>query len=150
MSNDLVKYKWQDQELTLTKSDIRNLISTDPNVTDKEIHLFMELCRYQKLNPFVREAYLIKYGSYPASMVVGKEVFTKRAENNPNFDGQDINDNYKSGMNLNDFEVTCKIYRKNLKMPIVVTVSYSEYVGTDKSGNVNLCGKVSHALCFAR
>ena len=137
MSNDLVKYKWQDTELTLTKSDVRNLISTDPNVTDKEIHLFMELCRYQCLNPFVREAYLIKYGSYPASMVVGKEVFTKRAEINPDFDGYELHDNYKSGMDLNDFEVTCNVYRKNLKMPISVTVSYSEYVGTDSKGNVN-------------
>ena len=138
MSNELqVKYKWQEQELTLTKSDVRNLISTDPNVTDKEIQLFMQLCRYQSLNPFVREAYLIKYGSYPASMVVGKEVFTKRAELNPDFDGYDITDNYKASMDLNDFEVTCKVYRKNLKMPITVTVSYSEYVGTDSKGNVN-------------
>jgi phage recombination protein Bet len=137
MSNDLVKYKWQDTELTLTKSDVRNLISTDPNVTDKEIHLFMELCRYQSLNPFVREAYLIKYGSYPASMVVGKEVFTKRAEINPDFDGYELHDNYKSGMDLNDFEVACDVYRKNLKIPISVTVSYSEYVGTDSKGNVN-------------
>ena len=137
MSNELVKYNWQDKELTLTKSDVRNLISTDPSVTDKEIALFMQLCKYQSLNPFVREAYLIKYGSYPASMVVGKEVFTKRAEANPDFDGYDITDNYKGGMDLNDFEVTCKVYRKNLKMPISVTVSYSEYVGTDSKGNVN-------------
>jgi len=137
MSNELVKYNWQDKEITLTKSDVRNLISTDPSVTDKEIQLFMQLCRYQSLNPFVREAYLIKYGSYPASMVVGKEVFTKRAETNPEFDGYDITDNYKAGMDLNDFEVTCKVYRKNLKYPISVIVSYSEYVGTDSKGNVN-------------
>ena len=138
MSNELVKYQWQDKEITLTKSDVRNLISTDPSVTDKEIQLFMELCRYQNLNPFVREAYLIKYGAKnAASMVVGKEVFTKRAEINPDFDGYDITDNYKAGMDLNDFEVTCKVYRKNLKYPISVTVSYPEYVGTNSYGEIN-------------
>ena len=137
MSNEIIKYKWQDQELTLTKSDVRNLISTDPNVTDKEIQLFMQLCRYQSLNPFVREAYLIKYGTYPASMVVGKEVFTKRAEINPDFDGYDITDNYTAKLPLDEFEVTCKVYRKNIKIPISVTVSYPEYAGTDSKGNVN-------------
>jgi phage recombination protein Bet len=137
MSNEIVKYQWQDKEISLSSNEIRNLISTDPNVTDKEILLFMQLCKYQNLNPFVREAYLIKYGSYPASMVVGKEVFTKRAEMNPDFDGYEISDNYKSKMDLNDFEVTCQIYRKNLSHPISVTVSYPEYVGTDAKGNVN-------------
>jgi len=138
MGNELmVKYKWQDKDITLTKSDVRNLISTDPKVTDKEIALFMQLCKYQSLNPFVREAYLIKYGTYPASMVVGKEVFTKRAEQNPDFDGYEITDNYIAGMDLSKFEVTCNIFRKNIKHAIIVTVNYTEYVGTDSKGNVN-------------
>jgi len=135
--NEIVKYQWQDTTIELTKEDVRNLISTSKDVTDKEVMLFLQLCKYQKLNPFVREAYLIKYGSYPASMVVGKEVFTKRAEDNPNFDGYDITDNWKAGIPLEEFEVTCKVYRKNLAHPITVTVSYPEYVGTDKDGNVN-------------
>jgi len=41
--------------------------------------MFLQLCRYQGLNPFVRDAYLIKFGSNPASIVVGKDLFTKRA-----------------------------------------------------------------------
>ena len=136
--NDIVKYEWQGQEMELTASDVRNLISTSPSVTDKEIKLFLQLCKYQNLNPFVREAYLVKYGDKnPASIVVGKEVFTKRAENNPNFDGYEIKDNYKHGMNLNEFEVACSVYRKNLSHPVTVTVSYPEYVGTNWKGEVN-------------
>jgi len=38
-------------------------------VSDTEVIMFMQLCRYQGLNPFLREAYLIKYGSSPATMV---------------------------------------------------------------------------------
>ena len=42
--------------------------------------LFINLCKYQGLNPFVREAYLIKYDkTKPATMVVGKDAFTRRA-----------------------------------------------------------------------
>lgn len=49
-------------------------------VTDTEIIMFIQLCRYQGLNPFMREAYLIKYSSSdPATLVVGKDTFTKRA-----------------------------------------------------------------------
>ena len=136
--NDIVKYEWQGQEMELKADDVRNLISTSPSVTDKEIKLFLQLCKYQNLNPFVREAYLVKYGDKnPASIVVGKEVFTKRAENNVNFDGYEISDNYKHKMNLSEFEVTCSVYRKNLTHPINVTVSYSEYVGTNWKGEVN-------------
>jgi len=135
--NEIIKYQWQGQDIELTKQDVKNLISTNPNVTDKEIEIFRQLCKFQKLNPYVKEAYLIKYGAYPATIVVGKEVFTKRAENNPNFDGYEIKDNYKAGMKLSEFEVSCSVYRKNLTHPISVTVSYPEYVGTNSKGEVN-------------
>ena len=49
MSNDLVKYKWQEQELTLTADDVRNHIATSKNVTDAEIKDFMDLCVYLSL-----------------------------------------------------------------------------------------------------
>lgn len=49
-------------------------------VTDTEIVLFIQLCRYQNINPFLREAYLIKFSSNdPASIVAGKDWFTKKA-----------------------------------------------------------------------
>ena len=59
MSNELVKYQWQDKEITLTKADIKRFIATSSNVTDQEIQDFMWLCEYKKLNPFIKEAYLL-------------------------------------------------------------------------------------------
>ena len=60
----------------LTADTVKNyLVSGNGNVTDQEILMFMELCKVQKLNPFTREAYLIKFGSSPANIVVGKDVF---------------------------------------------------------------------------
>ena len=50
--------------------------------------MFIELCKAQNLNPFIRNAYLrVKYGSAAAQIIVGKDVFIKRASENPNFNG---------------------------------------------------------------
>lgn len=136
--NEIVKYDWNGEQITLTPNDVRKYISTDERVTDKEVFLFLKLCQAQKLNPFVKEAYLIKYGSETAQMVVGKETFLKRAEASKDFDGFDITDKGK----IPEYSVTCKIYRKNLEHPITVTVDYTEYVGTTKTGNINRMWKI--------
>ncbi|HBF3006568.1 TPA: recombinase RecT, partial [Clostridioides difficile] len=47
------------------------LVSGNGNVTDQEVLMFIELCKAQKLNPFIKEAYLIKFGNSPANIVVG-------------------------------------------------------------------------------
>lgn len=53
----------------------------------------MKTCQAQKLNPFAQgEAYLIKFGSDPAQMVVGKDAYMRRAEENPAYRG------HKSGI----------------------------------------------------
>ncbi len=71
-----------------TADTVRNyLVSGGGNVTDQEVVMFLELCKAQKLNPFVKDAYLIKYGNQAAQIVTGKDVFIKRAYENPNFDG---------------------------------------------------------------
>jgi phage recombination protein Bet len=59
-----------------------------PKATPLEATTFIQLCRYQALNPFLKEAHLIKYSdSQAASIVVGKDTFTQRAESEPSFDG---------------------------------------------------------------
>lgn len=74
--------------IKLTVEDVKNyLVSGNSQVTDRELKLFMELCRYQKLNPFTGEAYAIKFGS-EFQMVVGYETYKRRAEENPNYRGR--------------------------------------------------------------
>lgn len=87
MNNELmVKYETNGQEITLTQSDVKNFLVTGDadKVTDKELKLFLELCKAQKLNPFLREAYLIKFGN-DANIIVGKDFFIKRAYANEKF-----------------------------------------------------------------
>ncbi len=135
--NKVVKYKWQEKDMTLTFEDVKNLIATAPNVTDKEIILFMKLCQYRGLNPFIKEAYLIKYGNEPAKQVVSKDVMDARVEADERYDGEEITHNYERGMDLNKFWMRGKIYRKGCSHPVAdVTVYYLEYVGKKKDGTI--------------
>ena len=78
----------------ISRADVANYIC--PNATDKEIALFLQLCAAQRLNPWVRDVHLVKYGDNPAQMITGKEVFTKRANANPDFEG------YEAGVTFVD------------------------------------------------
>ena len=77
----VIKYSAGGSEITLNGGIVRKyLVSGDANkVTDQEVMLFMRLCQYQGLNPFLREAYLVKYGTNPAQIVTGKGALEKRA-----------------------------------------------------------------------
>ena len=67
----VTEYKANGEIVKLSPDTIkRYLVSGNGNVTDQEIMMFLGLCKYQHLNPFLREAYLIKYGDRsPATMV---------------------------------------------------------------------------------
>lgn len=84
--NQIVKFETDAGQLVqITSEDVRKYICE--NATEKETMMFLQLCQAQRLNPFMREAYLVKYKDAPASMIVGKEVFMKRAAANPAFGG---------------------------------------------------------------
>ena len=92
MSNEkelAVVYKVDDQEVKLTPRIVQDyLVGTTAQITMPEFKLFTELCKVRKLNPFLREAYLIKYSNnQPASIVVGKDAILKRAVLNAKYDG---------------------------------------------------------------
>ena len=82
MSNALMaSYKVNGQAVELTGETVRNyLVNGSGKPTDQEVVMFIKLCQSQGLNPFLREAYLIKYSDKaPATTVVGKDAFTRRA-----------------------------------------------------------------------
>lgn len=86
--NPLVEYEVHGEKVKLSAQTVVNyLVSGNGNVSGQEVMMFMNLCRYQHLNPFIREAYLVKYGNSPATMIVGKDVFLRRAKANPSFRG---------------------------------------------------------------
>lgn len=163
--NELVKYATDHGDVELSPEIIRKyLVPGDTKVSDQEVYLFLELCKAQKLNPFTREVYLVKYGNYPASIVTGKEVFTKRAMNNPMYAG------LKAGITLQTKNGSIErregslpfpgetvvggwasVYIKGYTVPIFDEVSLAEYSGTGalwKSKPATMIRKVAivHAL----
>src|SRR5574344_993881 len=76
-----VKFEIDGQEIKLTPKIVQEyIVGTEAKITNQEFKLFTELCKVRKLNPFLREAYLIKYkAGVPAQLVVGKDAILKRA-----------------------------------------------------------------------
>lgn len=147
-----VKFMVGNDEVKLSPSIIRNyLVNGNGAVTDQEVNYFIHLCRGQNLNPFLKEIYLIKFGTQPATFVVAKEAFLKRAEANPQYDGSesgiiviDKNGeivNRKGGFYLKDTEQVvggwAKVYRKDRKYPSEVEVTFDEYAGRKSDGTLN-------------
>ena len=140
--SNIVEYKAGTETVSLSMQDIKNyLVSGGGAITDSEAYMFLNLCRHQHLNPFLREAYCIKYGNNPAQMVVGKDTFIKRARHRKDFDG------FKAGVLIQtkDGEIIeregsfrapgenllggwAKVYIKGLSTPYYAAVEWGEYV----------------------
>lgn len=76
-----ITYKAGGSDITLNGGIVRKYLvsGNGGDVNDQEVMMFIRLCQYQELNPFLREAYLVKYGSNPAQIVIGKGALEKRA-----------------------------------------------------------------------
>ena len=86
MSNEIIQYKDDAGEMVrFTPQEIKELLC--PTATDSELALCIELCNRQRLNPFTKEVYLVKYGSAPASIITSYQVFNRRACRNENYNG---------------------------------------------------------------
>lgn len=152
ISDKAVEFKAGEETVKLSPNIIkRYLVNGSGEVTDQEVVMFLNLCRFQHLNPFLREAYLIKYGNSPATMVVGKDAITKRAMRNASFAGQQAGVvvqqietgelEYRAGALVLEGEKLvggwAKVFVKGYQEPIQAVVGLSEYVGTKKTGEVN-------------
>lgn len=81
-------YQVGGQDVNLSPKIVKDYLTKGGgNVSDQDIILFMSVCKYNQINPFLGEAYLVKFGSTPAQMVVSKEAFFKRADACTNYDG---------------------------------------------------------------
>lgn len=147
-----VNFEVNGMKITLTPNIVKSyMISGDKKaVTDQEIAMFMNLCKFSGLNPWLKEAYCIKYGNEPATMVVGKEAFQKRAESHPAFDGFDagiivIDENgnitYRQGTMKLPTETLlggyAEVWRKDRTHSTRIEVSFDEYAGRKKDGTLN-------------
>lgn len=116
--------------ITITSEDVRMHIC--PAADAKEVAYFMELCRAQRLNPFLNEAYLVKFKGNPAQIMVAHKALVKRAEAHPQYDGMEhgvvvlrngeVHHEQRGAVYPEAGEKLiggwCKVYRKDRRMPI--------------------------------
>lgn len=130
------------QEVKLSFDIVRRYLARgNSQVTDAEMVLFISICKFNQLNPFLNEAYLIKYGGQnpTAQMVVSKEALMKRAEVCPEYEGFQAGLIVKRGGDIIDVEGSfllttdvllggwARVYRADRKYPFTCRVSLSEY-----------------------
>ncbi len=71
----------------LDGATLRNFVDPKHQASPQELQTLLAIVKNRNLNPFTKEVYFIKYGNNPAQIVVSKDAFMKRAEQNPNYDG---------------------------------------------------------------
>ena len=150
-NNKIVEYECNGQTIKLSPVIVRQfLVNGNGNVTDQEVAMFLNLCKFQRLNPFLRECYLVKYGDQPATIVTGRETFDKRAFRNKHFKGKQAGvvlqkedgtlERRIGSMVLNGETLVggwATVYVEGYTVPIESQVSLDEYIGRKKDGTVN-------------
>lgn len=148
-----VVYEVDGEQIKLTPSIVQNyIVGTDAQITMPEFKFFTSLCKARGLNPFLKEAYCIKYGKNPAQIVVSKDAVLKRAIKNPNYDGKEngiiVQDKEtgeiierKGTFYIKDQETLvggwAKVYRKDWEHPTYSSVSFDEVAQRTRDGNLN-------------
>lgn len=146
-----VIYEVDGNEIKLTPSIVQNyIVGTEAQITMPEFKFFTELCKARKLNPFLKEAYCIKFGKQPAQIVVGKDAVLKRAILNPYYDGMEsgiivLNANGEVIERKGTFKLPTEhlvggwatVYRKNWTHPIYCSVSFDEVAQKKNDGTLN-------------
>jgi phage recombination protein Bet len=135
-----VEFEVNGEAVKLTGKTVKNfLVSGNGEVSDQEVVMFINLCKYQKLNPFLNEAYLVKFGQQAAQIIVSKEAFMKRAENHPKYEGFEAGIIVERDGQLVEVEGAvklsndklvggwAKIYRSDRKHPITARISLDEF-----------------------
>ena len=110
------------------------------NASPAEAYVFNQWCSHVGLDPWRKECYLVKFGSDPATNIVAADVYKKRAERNPRYQGR------KSGVIVLDKDGNlvdrvgafvletdtivggwCQVYVKDYVEPVEARVSFREY-----------------------
>lgn len=124
---------------------LRNFVDPKHQASPQELQTLLAIVKNRNLNPFTKEVYFIKYGNNPAQIVVSKDAFMKRAEQNQNYDGFESGVIYedekgelktKKGVILPRKATLiggwCEVYRKDRSRPVYREVELSAY-NTHKS-----------------
>lgn len=136
--------------INLDKETVKRYLTDNKDISDSEYTMFFQLCKVNKVNPFLKEAYIIKYGSTPATIVLDYKVLQQIAEEHKAYRGM------KHGVivSTKDGEVIerhgeyklpnetliagwCEVFRSDRTEPTRVTAMFEEFKATKSSGELN-------------
>ncbi len=137
---ELTRYETAQGTVELSIQIIKNFVCHD--ATNEEAYQFIQLCRAHGMNPFAGDCYLIKFGGH-AQMIVGKNHFTQRAEQCPEYQGVAAGVLIRE-VSADDTPIVCeegsfvppgfellggwaRVSRSDQVLPIVARVSLKEY-----------------------
>lgn len=134
-----VSYIANGEEVKLSGTTVRNyLVRGNKDVTDQEVVMFINLCKFQKLNPFLNEAYLVKFGD-EAQIITSKEAFMKRATRSPDYNGQKAGIIVERNGEIVELEGCfslstdkllggwCNVFLKNMEHPVTSKINLEEF-----------------------
>lgn len=136
----LITYNVAGQEVKLSFDIVKNFLTKGSgSVTDQDLVQFISICKYNQLNPFLNEAYLVKFGTAPAQMIVSKEALMKRADECKEYKGIQagiivLRNNetieLEGAFYLSTDKLIggwAKVYRSDRDFPIIAKVRLEEY-----------------------
>lgn len=107
-------------QVKITAEDITKYFC--PLATEKEVFMALGIIRSLNLNPFKKEVHMIKYSKEsPISIVVGYEVYIKRAERTKLLNGWEV------GITEDNKKTWIKIYRKDWSKEFYWEILLSEF-----------------------
>lgn len=91
MAEEIVRYEDRDgAQITLTPHDVAMYCASgNAQLTQRDVVNFMATCKALGANPYLGDVYLVKYGSENASIMAGKNYYTRVAASIPTYDGTD-------------------------------------------------------------
>ena len=133
-------YKSNGQDVKLSYDIVRNFLvkGTKTAVSEQDLVQFISICKFNQLNPFLNEAYLVKFANAPAQMIVSKEALFKRADTCEAYDGIQAGIIVEMNGEIVELEGCflpsnakllggwAKVYRSDRKVPIVAKVNLEE------------------------
>jgi len=93
--------------------------------TESEFKLFLYTATKYELDPLIKQVWCVKYGNAPAAIFTGRDGFLHIAHRTGQFNGMETVPNFNEKGEL--VSATCKVWRKDMDNPFVVTVYRQEY-----------------------
>lgn len=127
-----------------TPQDIKRYFDPQNLLSEKQVGQALSLIKGRNLNPLANEVYIVAYknknGSTEFSLIVSKEAFLKRANQNPKYEGFEagvvvldkdgVQVERKGALLLPGDELVggwSRVYRKDFKVPVEIYLGMKEY-----------------------